>query len=511
MPAASVSAPREMITPQQWRRLLAEYARTQNMSLSALKANVDPKTARKYVAAGQDPDQLQTPHTWRTRPDPLAAIWPQAEQMLATTPEHEAKSLFEHFCAQGAHGLGPEHLRTFQRRVQQWRATQGPEKEIYFAQWRQPGDLLELDWTHAAELGVTVGGEPLDHLLCHTVLAYSNWEWAVRCQSESFLSLVGGLQASLARLGRAPKHLLTDQSSAATHEPGPRHPQLGRAYNPDYLDLCAHYDLIPMSIQVQRPNEQGDIESANRHLKRRLRQRLLLRGGSDFESAEAYDAFLAAVLEQANRLRQKRLEEELAVMKPLPATTLAAYRELAVRVSSHSLVRVRNRTYSVPSRLAGQTLRARVYEAEVRLFLGREEVLRAPRVRGGPGAVIDFRHLVGPLSRKPGAFAQYQHREALYPSPLYRQVCDELCAAYGPRGGAIEYLAVLKLAAEQGVEAVAAALAGRAGRGERWRALDVARHLAPPAGHPVSPAELVPELGSYDALMESGKEAPHAG
>jgi hypothetical protein len=118
---------------------------------------------------------------------------------------------------------------------------------------------------------------------------------------------------------------------------------------------------------------------------------------------------------------------------------------------------------------------------------------------------------VGPLSRKPGAFAQYQHREALYPSPLYRQVCDELCAAYGPRGGAIEYLAVLKLAAEQGVEAVAAALAGRAGRGERWRALDVARHLAPPAAHPVSPAELVPELGSYDALMESGKEAPHAG
>jgi hypothetical protein len=500
-----------MITKQQYRRLIAEYSQRKNMSVSAMKANVDRKTARKYTTAGKGPDELQTPHSWRTRPDPLAAAWPRAEQMLADAPELEAKTLFEHLLAQPAHGLAPGHLRTFQRRVQQWRATRGPEKEIYFAQWRRPGDLMELDWTHARELGVTINGEPLDHLLCHTVLAYSNWEWAERCQSESYLSLASGLQASLARLGRAPAHLLTDQSSAATHDPGAAHPQLGRSYNSAYLELCTHYDMIPMTIQVASPNEQGDIESANGHLKRRLRQRLLLRGHADFDSLEAYDAFLASVLEEANRLRQRRLEEELAVMKPLPSSRLAAFQEVSVRVSSHSTARVRNRTYSLPSRLAGLALRAQVHEGEVRFFLGREEVLRAPRSRGGSGAVIDFRHMVGPLSRKPGAFANYQHREALYPSLVYRKACDELFAHYGPRGGSIEYLAVLRLAVDHGVEAVAAAVASRLGQGERWRALDLARRLSPPVAIPESPAELVPELGSYDALMSLETEAPHAG
>jgi hypothetical protein len=500
-----------MITQQQYRRLLAERAQRKNMTVSAMKADVDRKTARKYTQAGKGPDELQTPHTWRTRPDPLAAAWPRAEQMLADAPELEAKALFEHLLAQPEHGLDPDHLRTFQRRVRRWRATRGPEQEIYFAQWRRPGDLLELDWTHAAELGVTIEGEPLDHLLCHTVLAYSNWEWAVRCQSESYLSLVGGLQASLTRLGRTPTHLLTDQSSAATHEPGPGDPQRGRCYNSAYLELCTHYDLTPMTIQVASPNEQGDIESANRHLKRRLRQRLLLRGATDFSTLADYDAFLVSVLEEANRLRQGRLEEELAVMKPLPPSLLAGYQELSVRVSSHSLVRVRNRTYSVPARLAGFTLRAQVHESEVQLFLGREEVLRAPRSRGGSGAVIDFRHLVGPLSRKPGAFANYQHREALYPSLVYRKACDELFAHFGPRGGSIEYLAVLRLAVDHGVEAVAAAVESRLGQGERWRALDLAQRLSPPAAVRESPDELVPELGSYDALMRLETEAAHAG
>jgi len=495
-----------MITHQQWRRLLAEYARTHNMSLTAMKANVDRKTARKYITTGQSPDEQQTPHAWRTRPDPLAAVWPQAEQMLADAPELEAKALFEHLCAHTTHGLAPEHLRTFQRRVRLWRATRGPEKEIYFAQWRRPGDLMQLDWTHARELGVTIDGEPLDHLLCHTVLAYSNWEWAVRCQSESYLSLVEGLQASLTRLGRAPTHLLTDQSSAATHEPGPTDPQLGRAYNPAYLDLCTHYDLSPMTIQVACPNEQGDVESANGHLKRRLRQRLLLRGSAEFASEEAYDQFLVRVLEEANGLRQTRLAEELAVMKPLPPSQMAAYRELSVRVSSHSTVRVRNRTYSVPARLSGFTLRAHVHEAEVQLFLGREEVLRVPRSRGDGAPGVDFRHLVGPLSRKPGAFANYQHREALYPSLIYRKACDELFAHYGTRGGSIEYLAVLRLAVEYGVEAVAATLAGRVGQSERWRALDVAQRLAPLSASATSPAALVPDLSGYDALLEVTKE-----
>ena len=494
-----------MITEKQWRRLREEYARTHNMKLSALRAGVDRKTARKYLQEEATPQQLRKPHRWRTRADPLAADWPKAIAMLKEAPELEARSLFDFLSAQPGSGLKPEHIRTFQRRVRQWRGTEGPEKEVMFAQERVPGGLLEVDWTHPGQLQVTVQGQPLDHLLCHGVLAYSNWQWAVRCQSESFLSLVSAVQACLNRLGKAPQCLGTDNSSAATHEIDAGK----RAYNPDYLDLCAHYDLSPLTINVGCPNEQGDVESANRHLKRRLDQHLLLRGSRDFPSAESYDQFVASVLESANAGRQARLAEELAVMRPLPPNRLAEYRELFVQVSSQSTIRVRNVSYSVPSRLIGQRVRVERYESELKVFLGREPVLRLPRQRGDRGVVIDFRHVVGPLLRKPGAFAQYQHREQLYPTPGFRAAYDRLVADHGQKDGVTEYLQVLRVAAEHGVDAVDARLSSCLAGKQKWTALMLARELTPNRGRWLETPSLVPDLQCYDALL--GSEVPHVG
>ena len=64
----------EMITNQQYKRLMSKYKHTGKILVSALKADVDRHTARKYVEAGKCPAELQAPHTWRTRPDPLDKI-----------------------------------------------------------------------------------------------------------------------------------------------------------------------------------------------------------------------------------------------------------------------------------------------------------------------------------------------------------------------------------------------------------------------------------------------------
>jgi hypothetical protein len=86
-----------MITEKQCRVLWKEYARTQNMSVSALKAGVDRKTARKYLNEQRSPLELRQTHDWRTRPDPLPTIWSESEAMLVATPELESKALFEFF------------------------------------------------------------------------------------------------------------------------------------------------------------------------------------------------------------------------------------------------------------------------------------------------------------------------------------------------------------------------------------------------------------------------------
>ena len=494
---------RTMIKLNQYGLLLRKYAQSQNMSLSAKEAGVDRKTARKYLQNQVPPDQQQKPHTWRTRTDPLVLVWPSAQRMLRDAPELEAKALFEHFLEQPEMELEPCHLRTFQRRVNHWRGTEGPEKNVYFPQRHSPGELMELDWTHAKELEVTIAGQPLDHLLCHCVLTHSNWEWATRCQSESFLSLVSGLQAALGRLGKKPAHLGTDNSSAATHEIGTGR----RSFNPEYLDLCEHYDLSPVTINVACPHEHGDVESQNGHLKRRLKQHLLLRGSRDFAREEDYDQFLQMVMEKANQPRLPRLAEDLAAMVALPPTALAEYREVNVLVSRNSTIGVKKIAYSVPSRLIGQRLRVEVHESVLKLYLGRQPILELPRAVGDCGAVINFRDLVGPLLRKPGAFINYQHREQLYPTPAFRAAFDRLERDHGERAGVIEYLHLLKLAIDHTVEKVEATVALPMSGSKKWDAADVLASLAPEEILVPSVAELDPELGSYDQLLSSSESA----
>lgn len=489
-----------MITNKQYQRLMSEYEKTGMIMVSAMKADVHPQTARKYIEAGKAPGQLQKPHTWRTRPDPLGKVWPEVVAMLEDAPELEAKTLFEHFLARADNELEESHLRTFFRRVRQWRALRGPEREVFFAQEHKPGQLLQLDWTHARELNVTINGERLDHLFCHVVLPYSDWQWATRCLSESFLSLVSGLQAALKQLGGCTEYLGTDNSSAATHELE-QMPGRPRGYNAEYLELCTHYDLTPVTINVGCPHEHGDVESQNRHLKRRLEQHLILRGSRDFDGLEAYDRFVEGILRSANAKRQKRFSEERACLRPLPGGTLAEYRELDPVVSSQSLIRVRKHAYSVPSQLIGHTLRVELHEAHLKVYLGREFLFNLPRLRGDRGALVDFRHVIGPLLRKPGAFIHYRHREALYPSVVFRSAYDRLVADHGERPGVIEYLQVLKLAAETSLERVEPLLAGRLSGAGKWRATEIRDLLVPPEKKVIELAGLTPSLSAYDALL----------
>ena len=490
-----------MITNKQYQRLMSEYEKTGKVVVSAMKADVHPQTAAKYIEAAKPPAELQAKHSWRTRPDPVEVIWPKAQQMLERAPELEAKELFEYLRGMYGEELGVESsaLRTFQRRVLRWRLQHGQDKEVFFEQEHLPGRVMQLDWTNANELGVTIRGRRLEHLLCHSVLTYSNWEWATRCQSESLLSLRHGLQESLHRLGATPERLQIDNSSAATHRVGSG----GREFNPDFLSVVKHYGMKPQTIGVDCPDQNGDVESQNGHLKRRLDQHLLLRGHRDFESVSVYDRFVVSVLDKANHPRRARLAEEYQVMRPLPPTRLSEYDELSCSVSQHSTIRVKKVVYSVPARLIGQDLRVEVYEMELKIFHGRELLLSLPRVRGDRGTKIDYRHIIEHLLRKPGAFAHYVHREELFPDSAFRLAYDRLVADHGERAGQLEYLHLLKLAAELG-EAAISTLVGEWSSPRqpgKWTVSRLRRFLRLEERPTVPELQLEPDLASYDALL----------
>jgi len=463
-------------------------------------------TARKHLRQDDVLKQEKPLHTWRTRKDPLERIWPEALKMLREAPELEAKALFDHL-SQGHPGkVKPGLLRTFQRRVRSWRLAEGPQKEVFFTQDHVPGKVLAIDWTDMNPLGITIQGKTFEHKLFHAVLPYSNWEWAVRARSESSLSLRCGLKATLGRLGRVRRELLSDHSSTATHQL--KRTSSERGFNEEYLGICTHYGITPRTINVGRPQENGDCESSHGHLKRRIKQYLLLRGSLDFESEEKYDEFLSSVLESGNGLRAEKLGEELAAMPERAVPELPDFKEVMVSVSNNSTIRVRKLVYSVPSRLIGTKLLARIYENRIVLFAGAQEVARLPLRSGDSGAVIDFRHLIGHLVRKPGAFAGYRWREELFPAPAYRAAFDHLERRHPAKADRL-YLEILKVAAGEGETVVENALEQLLGAPrpevsaatvgemlETWQDLEREWRGCPP---------MEVDLGSYDDLLESGR------
>jgi len=480
---------------------MEEYQKHGGIGRAALRAGIDRKTARKYVRAGKLPSELKKAHTWRSRKDPFEADWSRIESMLAEAPELEAVTIFEQLQAGTPESYEPGQLRTLQRRVRHWRAQQGPQREVFFAQEHRPGEAMQSDFTHAAELGVSIGGEPFGHMLCHSVLPYSNWDWATVCGSESIASLRRGVQSALFRLGKVPKFHQIDHSTAATH----RGADGKREFNVEHLAMTEHFGLVPRTIGVGEKEQNGDVEASHRVLKRRLVQHLLLRGSREFESIEKYEGWVWEKLDHGNRHRGQRFSDELAAMRPLSVHRLPEYREESARVSSWSTVRVMRNAYSVPSRLIGEMLRAHVYDQRIELYYRGQLELEVERLRGEGGHRIDYRHVIWSLVQKPGAFARYRYREDLFPSLSFRRGYDALCGELEQRQADIEYLRILHLAASTLQSTVEAAVEQELGAGGCPRAERIKAAVAPTS---VAVPEIVTfsvDLTGYDALL-AGEE-----
>jgi hypothetical protein len=493
-----------MITDPQVRKLHRLEQQGTGKELAALKAGMDPKTARKYRRLGKFPSEVKRmDRDWLTRPDAFAEVWPQIQELLQLNPRLEAKTIFADLQRRFPGRFADGQLRTLQRRCRQWRSLEGSAKEVFFAQVHYPGRLCASDFTHCTDLGVTINGLPFDHMIYHFVLTYSNWETGTLCFSESLESLSEGMQNALWQLGGVPQLHRTDRLTAAI-QPGV---EGAKVFKQRYQALLDHYALQAQAIQAGKGHENGDVEQSHHQFKRALDQALMLRGSRDFPSRDAYEAFLRQLFAQANAGRHIRLAEELPLLRPLPQRRLEACKRLKVRVDSGSTIHVAGNVYSVSSRLIGEWVEARLYAERVEVWYAQKQVEQLPRLRGRGKHKIEYRHIIDWLVRKPGAFADYRYRADLFPSSRFRLAYDVLLEQQ-PQRAAKEYLGILQLAAsetESGVEAVLVRLLAE----ERPLSVAAVTEQLHKSGGQQSLTEVVVGavvLALYDALLES-KEA----
>lgn len=265
---------------------------------AAAAAGISERTARRWQDRGL-PSQTRKPHCWRTRPDPFAEVFESHVVPLLradTRGELLATTVLETLRKQDPGRFADDSsLRTLQRRIKQWRALQGPEKEVFFEQKACPGHQASFDLADATDLQIRIGGTPFVHKLFELVLCYSGWRSVTVVRRETFEALLCGVQRGLFAMGGVPQELRSDNLSAAVHNL--REKKLGATRR--WQAVLDHFGLRHSRIQPGHPHENGVAEQAHRRTLCSLRQTLLVRGSCDFDSVAKYEAFVQEVVEQA--------------------------------------------------------------------------------------------------------------------------------------------------------------------------------------------------------------------
>ena len=488
-----------MITDAQVRRLREKRMSGKTLAAAAAAAGMSERTARHWQS-GALPSTAKAPRTWRTREDPFAGVWESevVPQLVADTEGRlQVLTLFTWLRRRHPGRFQAGQLRTLQRRVRDWRVQYGPDREVYFEQVAVPGREAAFDFTDASDLGVTIRGVPFPHLLFEWVLSYSKWTYVGLAFSETFEALVAGLQGALWTLGAAPAWLRHDNLSAATHE---LKRSGGRQLTVRFQQVLDHDGLRSSRIQPGKPHENGVAEPSHFRTKTAIEQALLLRGDRDFDDESAYLRFVRAVVDEArNAAAATRLAEERPYLRPLPSARIPEYTTFQCVVRKWSTIRVGGRIYSVPSRLIGHTVEARQHPSTVEVRYGGQLLCTMPRLRGAADHRIDYRHIIGSLVRKPGAFARYRFREELFPSLTFRAAYDALGRTHGERAD-VEYVRLLHLAATTSERQVEVTLRARLDAGAGCDYASVQAEVRPPV--PTIPVVHIPrpDLSRYDAL-----------
>ena len=470
---------------------------------AAAKTGISVSSARRIERRVALPSQRE-PRSWRTRVDPLGEAWDgEVVPLLEAAPALMAVTVLEELQRRHPGRFGDSVLRTLQRRVRAWRAQSGEEREIFFAQEHPPGRLGLSDFTVADELGISIAGVAFPHRLYQFSFAHSGWRHArVVRGGESFQGLTSGLQEALWMAGGVPEEHRTDSLSAAFNNLAEQE-ELTRRYQ----ELCRHYAMRASRNNPGESHENGAIESRQGSLKRTLEQTLLLRGSREFADLASYEQFLAQTVRRLNARCERAWEVERARLRPLPERRTVDFEEIDARVSKFGVFSAKSALYSVPSRLAGHRLKVRLYSVHLEAWLGGVKVFECERLYGTPSnrhpKRIDWRHMLPSLKRKPGAFARWVLREAMFPRSEYARAWQRMRERLEERAACRLMVDLLDLAEQANAVAELAEVLADLHKCDTLPDIEALRsRFAPRPTRMPSVQVVLPAAAVYDELLE---------
>jgi len=443
------------ITKQQV-KLYMKHKEDENITqgICAAKSGFSERSARTIDKGLHHTQTLYEPRSYKTRKSPIDEIWDtDLEPMLQANPDLQPTTLLIYLRRTYLDGDKPIYtdscLRTLQRKVSKWKAINAKPKDIMIPQKHFPGEQGLSDFTHMKDIGITINAKPLGHMLYCFRLIYSKYSYAkVILSGESFQALSEGLQEALFNIGGSPKEHRSDSLSAAYKND--KHIPV-EDLTDNYKQLCFHYNMKPTRNNKGKSHENGSVESSHGHIKNRIHQELILRGSKDFISLDEYEQWIYEVMKNFNHASSKNFNVEKSYLQKLPKHKSVDYEIKSIKISSLSIITIKHMKYSVPSSLQGHTITLHISQKDITGYLGAVEVFSFERkyIKDSPSKfVIDYRHIIHSLVRKPRAFKSCVYKEQLLPNQDYIDIWNYIDKSESCDVASKTILRILKLSCD---------------------------------------------------------------
>ncbi len=327
----------------------------------------------------------------------------EKRRMLGPNKQALTKRQIHELIVAEGHDIG---LTTVSRRIDDKRSA---GKDAFVAQRYEYGDRFEYDF---GEVKLYIGGRLRRIQMAVMVACASDVRFALLYENQRqdvfldsqvrFFEFMGGTFR---------EGVYDNMRNVVTKFIGKNEKEL----NPELVKLAAYYRFDLNVTNCFAGWEKGAVESAVKVV-RNAAFALDWR----FDTLADAQAHLDTVLAKLNE--GKDIEAERRALRPLPPRYEVADVREGCRVDKYSCVTVDGARYSVPEELVGKRATVRVYPNEVLVDFGGANVAAHARTREKGAMVLDVRHYLRTLRRKPGALAR---SEVLAGLPTLKRIFDD--------------------------------------------------------------------------------------
>ena len=328
----------------------------------------------------------------RTRKSKIDEFLPFIKQTLEKYPKLNGTRLFHMVKERGYKGQ-VDHFRDLIKPLRPARAA-----EAYLKLSTLPGEQAQCDWAHFGKL--KVGNAERRLLAFVMVLSWSRRIFIRFYFGDSTANFLRGHVEAFTAFNGVPREILFDNLKSAVLE------RVGSAihFNPELLDIAAHYRFAPKPVGVRRPTSKGRVERSIQY----IRSAFFL--GRTFNSLSDLNAQADKWCEEEARERScpenksitvaQAFEEESPRLLALPDTAYPVLERKIVHVGKTPYVRFDLNDYSVPHEFANKQLVVEATADKVVLSDGLKKIAAHERSFDKGATIESKEHVDGLLATK---------------------------------------------------------------------------------------------------------------